>query len=46
MFLAALGGLGAFVGGSEVLKAAARVTFWGVLIPTMGEASWVVDGQR
>ncbi|GAB2798371.1 VIT1/CCC1 family predicted Fe2+/Mn2+ transporter [Hymenobacter luteus] len=30
-FLAALGGLAAYVGGSSVLKAAARVTFWGVL---------------
>ncbi|TGE22615.1 VIT1/CCC1 transporter family protein [Hymenobacter metallicola] len=31
LFLAALGGLAAYVGGSSVLKAAARVTFWGVL---------------
>ncbi|SHL11408.1 VIT1/CCC1 transporter family protein [Hymenobacter psychrotolerans] len=31
VFLAALGGLAAYVGGSGVLKAAARVTFWGVL---------------
>ncbi|QNE42129.1 MULTISPECIES: VIT1/CCC1 transporter family protein [Hymenobacter] len=31
VFLAALGGLAAYVGGSSVLKAAARVTFWGVL---------------
>ncbi len=31
LFLAALGGLAAYVGGSGVLKAAGRVTFWGVL---------------
>ncbi|SNR88394.1 VIT1/CCC1 transporter family protein [Hymenobacter mucosus] len=31
LFLAALGGLAAYVGGSGVGKAAARVTFWGVL---------------
>lgn len=31
LFLGALGGLAAYVGGSSVLKAAARVTFWGVL---------------
>lgn len=31
LFLAALGGLAAYVGGSSVWKAAARVTFWGVL---------------
>ncbi len=29
--LAALGGLGASVGGAGILKAAARVTFWGAL---------------
>lgn len=31
LFLAALGGLAAHVGGSSVFTAAARVTFWGVL---------------
>ena len=31
LFLAALGGLAAYVGGSSVFTAAARVTFWGVL---------------
>ncbi|AYA39025.1 VIT family protein (plasmid) [Hymenobacter oligotrophus] len=31
VFLAALGGLAAYVGGSSVLKAAVRVTSWGVL---------------
>ena len=31
LFLALLGGLGAFVGGAPVVKAALRVTFWGVL---------------
>ncbi|MBC6608828.1 hypothetical protein H8B13_18540 [Hymenobacter sp. BT188] len=31
LFLAALGGLAAYVGGSGVWKAAARVSFWGVL---------------
>ena len=31
VFLAALGGLAAYVGGSGVLKSAVRVTFWGAL---------------
>ena len=31
LFLGALGGLAGYVGGSSVLKAAVRVTFWGVL---------------
>ena len=31
LFLAALGGLAAYVGGSGMLRAAARVTFWGTL---------------
>ena len=31
LFLAVLGGLGAFAGGAPILKAAMRVTFWGAL---------------
>lgn len=31
LFLAALGGFGAYVGGAPVMKAAGRVTFWGAL---------------
>jgi VIT1/CCC1 family predicted Fe2+/Mn2+ transporter len=31
LFLAILGGFGAHAGGAPVLKAAARVTFWGAL---------------
>lgn len=31
LFLAALGALAAYVGGSDMLRAAARVTFWGAL---------------
>ncbi|QDU28055.1 VIT family protein [Anatilimnocola aggregata] len=31
LFLALLGGFGAYVGGAPVVKAALRVTFWGVL---------------
>jgi VIT1/CCC1 family predicted Fe2+/Mn2+ transporter len=31
LFLATLGGFGAYIGGAPVMKAACRVTFWGVL---------------
>jgi VIT1/CCC1 family predicted Fe2+/Mn2+ transporter len=31
VFLALLGGFGAYAGGAPVLKAALRVTFWGAL---------------
>ena len=39
VFLALLGGLGAYAGGAPVVKAAARVTFWGAA--AMALTAWV-----
>lgn len=39
LFLALLGGLGAYAGGAPVFKAAARVTFWGAA--AMALTAWV-----
>ena len=51
VFLAALGGAGARVGGAPVTRAAVRVTFWGALAMALtagnrvgqAESPWITD---
>lgn len=44
LFLAALGGVGAYAGGAPVVKAAVRVTFWGVLAMALTAAVGALFG--
>ena len=46
LFLAVLGGCGAYAGGAPVLKAALRVTFWGVLAMALTAGVGALFGAR
>ena len=44
LLLAALGGLGAFIGGAPITKAALRVTFWGAIAMALTAAVGAMFG--